>query len=162
MDKIAIARRQMDKIPLMYDRLMRMHPDGMPSIGLVARFDKNGGGSGRTGSLVETVAMRSLNLSDAQKLLIEWMDVVTDVYSGLITSNGKNGIKLQHDRKLGAVLKGKVFDGLTFERIKEDHFRQQVSNQYVQKLYGDVVELVAQEAERRGLYRRMEGHKTQA
>lgn len=151
--KMQIARRQMAKIPVMYEQLMKMHPDGLPSLGMVARFDRIGGSTGRASSIVENIAMKDLALSDAQKELLSWLDAVTCVFSRLMDGTGKNGPKATHDKMLANVLKGRVFDSMTHENIKRMHFRQGISVQYVQKLYDDCVELVAIEAEKQGLYK---------
>lgn len=157
MEKLKTARRQMARIPVMYEQLMRMHPDGMPSIGMVAKYDRIGGRGSGGASLTETTAMRNLAITDAQKEMLDWLDAVYAVYFGLNDPEGKNAIRVQHDRKLAVILKMRVFEGANYDAIRDLHFRSQTSVQYVRKLYGDVVELVAREAERRGLYRTTEG-----
>ena len=153
MDKNAIARRFMARIPVMYEQLMRMHPDGLPSLGLVARWDRVGGFSGNISSTTENVAMKSLTLNEMQKEMMAWLDAVYAVFFRLIDATGKNGPKAAHDKLLANVLKGRVFDSMTSEQIKMMHFRKHVSSQYVSKLYSDCVELVAKEAEKRGLFK---------
>lgn len=157
MNKILVAKRQLARIPVMYEQLLRMHPDGMPSLGMVARWDRVGGSSGSVSSITETTAMKNLTLSDTQKEMIRWMDAVYAVFFRLMDSKGKNGPKSMHDKMLAAVLSSRVFDGLSFEKIRDAHFRHQISPQYVQKLYEKTVEMVAQEAEGRGLYKAYEG-----
>ena len=162
MDKLAYAKRQLARIPVMYVQLMRMHPDGMPSLGMVARFDRVGGGSGRGGSIVETVAMKNLTLTEAQQDMLKWVDTAQAVYCKLLDESGKTGPKRTHDKQLAAILNDRVFNGLNFSQIRDYHFRPQISVQYVQKLYEECVKLVAQEAERRGLYKGCEGVNTSA
>lgn len=153
MDKIRIARRWMARIPVMYEQLMRMHPDGLPSLGLTARWDRVGGFTGTATSLVESVAMKSLGLSEEQQTMLAWFNAVYAVFFKLIDTTGKNGPKAAHDKVLANVLKGRVFESKTTAEIKMMHFRKQVSDQYVNKLYADCAELVAAEAEKRGLYK---------
>lgn len=151
MEKLKHTKRQMARIPVMYEQLMRLHPDGMPSLGLVARWDRVGGGGGSGGSIVETVAMKNLSLTDTQREMLRWLDAVVAVYNGLNNDAGKNSTKKTHDRILAIVLKGRVFEGMSFEKIRENSFRPQISLQYIQKLYDQCVARVAQEAEKRGL-----------
>lgn len=152
-EKVRIAKRFMDKIPLVYEKLLKLHPDGMPSIGMVARYDRVGSGGGSVSSITETTAMRSLALTEAQRQLMDWFDAVYEVYFKLFDKTGKSPVKAQHDRKLAVVLKGRVFDDRPFKDIKDMHFREQVSVQYVQNLYKETVWMVAEEADRRGLYK---------
>lgn len=151
--KVAIAKKQMARIPVMYEQLMRMHPDGLPSLGMVARYDRIGSGSVSNSSTVESVAMKDLTLTEAQREMIHWLDCVTDVHTKLIETKGKNGPKQTHEKLLANVLKGRVFDSMTFGKIKQLYFRENISEQYVRKLYDDCVEKVAVEAEKRGLYK---------
>lgn len=151
--KMHIAKKQMLRIPVVYEQLMRLHPDGMPSLGMVAVYDRIGGRSGRNTSIVENVAMKDLSLTETQKELLSWLDAVNQVYSMLVDGTGKNGPKAVHDKMLANVLRCRVYTPMTFDRIRQLHFRQGISVQYVQKLYDDCVELVAIEAEKRGLYK---------
>ena len=151
MDKIKYVRRMMARIPVMYEQLMRLHPDGMPSLGLVARFDRVGGSGGGFSSITESIAMKGMALTEMQQEMLKWLDAVYAVYFRLIDAEGKNAPRVQHERKLGVVLKERVFEGKSMDSIRDVHFRSQVSVQYVSKLYGDVVEMVVKEAEKRGL-----------
>ena len=153
MDKVLHARRWLEKIPVMYEQLMRMHPDGMPSLGMVARWDRIGGFSSNASSITETVAMMNLSITDAQREMLGWLDSAYDVFFRLNDATRKSPAKLQHDRKLAVVLDGKVFKGQDYETIRDMHFRSQVSPQYVRKLFADVVNMVAAAAEKRGLYK---------
>ena len=153
MDKKAIARRFMARIPVMYEQLMRMHPDGLPSLGLVARWDRVGGFTGTVTSITENTAMKALTLDETQKEMLAWLNAVYAVYFRLIDTAGKNGPKATHDKILANVLNGRVFLAKPTSEIKKMHFRKSVSDQYVNKLYSDCVDLVAEEAEKRGLYK---------
>ena len=160
MEKVVIAKRKLEQIPVMYEQLMRMHPDGMPSLGMVARWDRVGGFSGGFSSITESNAMKALTLNEAQKEMLKWVDSAYAVFFKLLDETGKNGPKRLHDRVMAAVLNNRVFDGWSFEQIRDAHFRPQVSLQYVRRVYDQCVELIAQEADRRGLFKRYEGGKT--
>lgn len=153
MDKVLHAKRWLARIPVMYEQLMRMHPDGMPSLGMVARWDRIGGFSGNVTSITETAAMKNLMITDAQREMLGWLDSAYDVFFRLNDATGKSPVKLQHDRKLAMILNGKVFKGQNCKTIRDMHFRSQVSPQYVRKLYADVVNMVVAAAEKRGLYK---------
>lgn len=157
MDKLKIARRHMAKIPVIYEQLMRMHPDGIPSLGMVTKYDRVGGRGSGGGSITESVAMKNLAITDAQREMLRWLDATYNVYFRLMDRTGKSAIKAQHDRKLAAVLEGRIYKGENIETIRDKHFRAQTCVQYVSKLYSDIVEQVAEEAEKMGLYRAYEG-----
>ena len=157
MDKFNIAKRKLAKIPEVYEQLMRLHPDGMPSLGMVARWDRVGGFSGGCGSITETTAMKGLTLNEEQQEMLKWVDAAYAVFFQLLDEADKNGPKRLHDRVMASVLNKRVFDGWKFEDIKTAYFRPQISVQYVRRVYDQCVELIVQEADRQGLFKRFEG-----
>ena len=67
------------------------------------------------------------------------------------SKEGKNSIKRQRELKLANILRSKVFDGAEMSYIRKAYFRDGVSVQYVHRVYDSIVEMVAEEALRRGL-----------
>lgn len=152
MSAMEITRRWMARLPVMYEQLMRIHPDGMPSLGMVSRWDRVGGFTSKITKPTEQAAMKALNLRDDQKEMLSWLDCVYDVFFRLLERGNKSNPKFQHDHKVAKTIQGHVFEGLKIEQLQEKYFYGQ-SQSYIRSLYNDAVAMVAKEAERRNLIR---------
>lgn len=153
MDKeiMAKTRRNLERIRILYKKLADNHPDELPSIGIVSRWGGVGSGKGGNRSITEIVAMQRLTLTEEQERLIAWVDAIRAVCDRLSSKEGKNSIKRQRELKLANILRSKVFDGAEMSYIRKAYFRDGVSVQYVHRVYDSIVEMVAEEALRRGL-----------
>ena len=152
------VRRWLDMVRYDYEHLTAVDCASMTSLGLTATYDAIGGGRGNMMSdHTAREAMAQLSLTATQRVKIDRMYVIFDVYGMLLDkmSGGKPKTpnRMIHDRILARILKHKIFDGWTMERIGTEFvpMGKTMSKQHISKKYAEIVEMIIALADARGM-----------
>lgn len=152
---ITVVREKLAYMYLDYRLYMDKMPVEETSVGLVARFGgEKTSQTYKITKLTEILAIERANKSPAVMSKIAWFECVWHVYTRLVTSNSGSGVTKRRNRKIAHILHLHVFLGWTFTKISGEPLPgtdETVSRQRVYDLYTAAVELVAEEAIRRGL-----------
>lgn len=125
----------------------------MGSGGLVARYGAVGGSGNRVYDRVGDTALRLASCSSQKKKEIAWLDCVLSVHVKLMQTAGKSISRRRCDRTIAYVLWMKVVEGYTLRRIGDEPMphKNKASRQCIAEYWDKAVEVVGQEAIRRGL-----------
>ena len=126
------------------------------SIGLVARFggDKTSQ-TYKITKLTEQLAIERANRSEDVIEKLRWLDCAWDVFARLMTGRNGSAATIRKNRKVAHIMHLHVFLGWTFTKIASEPLpksNETVSRQRIYTLYREAVQLVAEEAVRRGLF----------
>lgn len=155
-EMISEAQERMACMYIDYRRYMDSPQLEHSSIGLVARF--GGEKTAKTykiTKLTEAQAIERANRPPEVVNKIAWLECAWDVYSRLVTGFNGSGAAKRRNRKIAHVMHLHVFLGWTFMKISSEPLpgtNEPVSRQRIYSLYKEAVELVAEEALRRGLF----------
>lgn len=154
-EMVATVQERMSCMYVDYRRYMDVPQLEYSSIGLVARF--GGEKTAKTykiTKLTEAQAIERANRPPEVVKKIAWLECAWDVYTRLVTGRSGSGAAKRRNRKIAHVMYLHVFLGWTFTKISAEPLPgtdKPVARQRIYNLYKEAVELVAEEAVRRGL-----------